>query len=305
MNFLNLIKYLSINNSIYYDCKFIELSKVKDKENIEKILISYKILDKNLKLNSLDLIKLYYFNRISIHNILYKYQKNIQLNNDLNKISYYYYLSLLIRDNIDIINYSYSIEYIKKINDKLIKDNNKYSKIIMSKIIIELIYNYKGLYQYIYNINEVEKIEKNNIEIIKDNINIFQELDIDWKEEDIKLKKIDEIYIEIIIALIKKFKIKNYEYIYDIINQLDLQSINFTKIMFDKIKDFLNNNENLINEYIISTKDDIYNINKINFYFIILKYLLKDSYFIYNIKLLFIARNFFIKLIKSNIKYYL
>ena len=57
-------------------------------------------------------------------------------------MSYYYYLSLLIRDNRDIINYSYSIEYIKKINDKFIKDDNsnKYSKIIMSKIILELIY---------------------------------------------------------------------------------------------------------------------------------------------------------------------
>ena len=297
MKFLELIKYLSIKKFIYHDYSFLELSNVKDKENIEKLLIT-----KNLEFNNIfDLIKFYYINRISIHNILYKNKKNIQLNNDLNQISCYYYLSLLIRDNIDIINYSYSIDYIKKVNDKYKKENKKYTKIIISKIILELIYNYKGLYQYLYNINEIEKIEQDNIKIIKDNINIFKELNINWKEEDIQLKKIDEIYIEIIIALIKQYKIKKYEYISDIIKQLDLESINITKIMFEKIKDFLNNNENLINEYIISTENDIYNNNKINFYYIILKYLLKHSYFIYEINFLFKTRYFFIKIIKSNI----
>ncbi len=55
-----------------------------------------------------------------------------------------FYLNLLINDNKAIVNYSYSIDLINEITNlqKKISDTI-YKKIIISKIIIDLIYNYK------------------------------------------------------------------------------------------------------------------------------------------------------------------
>ena len=78
---------------------------------------------------------------------------------------------------------------------------------------------------------DVEKIKNDNLKIIGDNINIFN-LN--------KLNNIDNIYIEIIISLIQKNKFDDYEYICNILNQLDLEDIDINGFMFDKIKQILN-----------------------------------------------------------------
>ena len=67
---------------------------------------------------------------------------------------------------------------------------------------------------------------------------------------------------------------------YNIINQLELENINITKIMFDELSQILNSNKSYINEYIILKEKDLYNEKKINFYFILLKYILKNSIYI-------------------------
>ena len=199
MNFLKLIKYLTQKKNFFDNNKLIELLELlqkKDIEKIQKIIINNKELEKVCQLNKLDIIKFYYFNKSSIHNLLYKFEKNIKLNYDeKDPLSYYFYLSLLIRDNLNIVNYSYSIEYISKINEKQKNNNGIYNKIMISKIILELIDNYKGLYEYRYNINEINEIENENIKIINENINVFYKLNIIYKYDDIKNKKIDEIYL--------------------------------------------------------------------------------------------------------------
>jgi len=287
MNFLKLIEYLSKKHNYFDNNKLIELLQINDDiEKNQKIIINNKELEKVCQLNKLDIIKFYYFNKSSIHNLLYKFEKNIKLNYDeKDPLSYYFYLSLLIRDNLNIVNYSYSIEYIRKINEKQKNNNGIYNKIMISKIILELIDNYKGLYEYIYNINEIKVIEKENIKIINENINVFNSLNNTFNYNDIKNKKIDEIYSEIIFGLIKNNKLDNF----DIIEQLNFESINLTNLMINSIIYFFNDNKNLdlINKYKISEKDieDI-SINKINFYFILLEYILKDSYLIYKIKFL-------------------
>ena len=209
-------------------------------------------------------------------------------------------MSLLIRENENVINYSYSIDFIKKINNKSKINEDKYYKIIISKIIIELIKNYKGLYEYEYNKEEIERIENENKKIINDNIHIFNELGIDWKFEDMELIKVDEIYANIIIALIIKSKFEEYQNIYSIIKQLNLESIDITNIIYDKINNILESNEIIKNKYLISKTEDLNDEKKINFYFILFKYILKNSYLIDKIKIILESKK---NIINSNIFY--
>ena len=121
------------------------------------------------------------------------------------------------------------------------------------------------------------------------------------KYEDLIEKKIDEIYSEIIITLIKKNKFEDYEYTYNIIQQLDLESIDITDSMFEEINNLLNNDEEIKNKYIISKVEDLFDDKKLNFYFILFKYILKDSYFIYIIEYLYkIKRNIILILNKNS-----
>ena len=53
--------------------------------------------------------------------------------------------------------------------------------------------------------------------------------------------------------------------------------------MIDDIFKILNNNENYINDYILINNEDFSNEKKINFYFILFKYILKNSIYIYQL----------------------
>ena len=116
MNFLKMIKILSSQYFIYQDIDLTTGAEIKDKNNVEKSLIKIENFENNYHKNKLDLVKFFYLNRLSIHDIIYKLEKIIRLNfkdEKEEKLSYYFYLSLLIRDNDDIINYSYPIKYIE------------------------------------------------------------------------------------------------------------------------------------------------------------------------------------------------
>jgi hypothetical protein len=80
--------------------------------------------------------------------------------------------------------------------------------------------------------------------------------------------------------------------------KLDLENISLTKEMMDELIKMLNNKE-YTNEYIISKEEDLSKENKINFYYIIFKYLIKDIYFIYQIPFLFKTMVFLKKLINK------
>ena len=290
--YLDLVKYISLYNPIFNNYKFLTLSQTKNKDIILNFFINIKKLEEYLKINNLQTIKILYFNIFSINSILYDYEKTITLNTNgkINNLSFYFYANLLIKNNPHIVNYLYSQEFIKELNEQG-KNNNKdlYKKIIISKIILELIDNYE---QYTdNNYDEIEKIKTENKNIINRN-NIFHNLNLN----------IDEIYGEIIISLIKDGKLEDYDYAYDIINQLDLQSIDITQCIFKKIKEeLLLNNNRYISKYLISKKEDLFNDKIINFYYILIKFILKDSIFIYQIDLLYKLRKYIIKLIKSEI----
>ena len=192
----------------------------------------------------------------------------------------------------------HSIDYIRNIyNDNINNNsNNKHKLIIISIIIIGLIGNYRSTKLYDEDQNEeLTEIDKKCNEIIY-NREIIKNIDIKFNDNFIK---IDKIYIDIIFDIIKSLiiegKIEDYNYAYNIINELELENIDITKTMFDEILKILNSNDykKNINEYIILEEKDFYDEKKINFYFILLKYILKNSIYIYHIPILLKTRKFF------------
>ena len=152
----------------------------------------------------------------------------------------------------------------------------------MSKIIIDLIYNYKRLDECTEeDKEELEKIKTDNNEIIKKNLNIFNNIGLNLNEKDINNNKIDKLYlIDIINVLITERNFENFE---NLIKDLELEKITIRKTMFEEIKKILNKNEDY---YKISNINHLFDEKKINFYYILLKYILKNSLYIYHITLL-------------------
>ena len=82
---------------------------------------------------------------------------------------------------------------------------------------------------------------------------------------------------------------------------MKLESIIITKTMFEEVKNFLDKEINGIkNKYLISKIEDLFDINKINFFYILLKYILKTFTFICQIKLCLELRKNLLRLCKSN-----
>ena len=208
----------------------------------------YKLLDNSdieniLKLKDGPITKFFYFNKKCVHKILYETNQNIRLDYDENNnnLSFYFYLLLLMDDTPEILNYIYDKKYIIKLNKEQEFNNEPFKKIITSKIIIQLANEFKYINDYHNDKNEdnIKKIINSNLKNIED---LIKELDIqiNWSKEEVCSKKIDELYIEIINALIIGKKFENYDYIYYVIKQLDLEKINLTKTMLDGLLKILN-----------------------------------------------------------------
>ena len=129
---------------------------------------------------------------------------NINYIEEKKTLAFYFYLDFLIKDN-PLLNYSYSFDFIKQINDLQKNNNNNiFEQIIISKIIIDLINNYRNL-ESKYK-NKLNEIENENRALINKNINILENKEkIRFKIDERALlsKKIDMIYIDILISLIK------------------------------------------------------------------------------------------------------
>ena len=273
---------------------------------INKLFFNFNEVDKILQIKEPKTIKFIYFNKLTIHKILYNEEEiiNIVINNkeSLYNLNIYFYLLLLLLDNKDIINYSFSIEFIRNINDYIIipNINEICKKLISAKIIIELINYYE---KEIKENEELNKIKKYNMDIITNNISVFKDdMDLEWKQEEFLSKNIEDIYIDIIEKiLLKKSKFEKYDYTYSIVNQLDLLNIDLIKKMFDKLKNILNNNKEYIQKYIIFKKEDLNDENKINYNYILLKYILKNPFYIYQIPFLIKTKQFLINLTNDDI----
>ena len=83
---------------------------------------------------------------------------------------------------------------------------------------------------------------------------------------------------------------------------MDLSNINITKNIFDKLINELDivKNKDINEKYIIKDIKDLTNEETINFYYILFKYILKSSYYIYQIPLILESRKAILKMINSS-----
>ena len=298
---------LSLKLNICYNFTLIQTEDINNP--ITKLLSDFNEIKKILTINNPNLLKFLYFNRNKIHKILYDLEEIIDLDGLKNSfyLYLYFYLSLLIEENPDVINYKYSINFIRNLNEEQIRENNKIiKKIILAKIIIVLISNYKQNENADEdedgdkNEEELNKIKKYNDDIIHNNKKVIKIFNLE--ENDILEKDIGKIYVQIVKYLIINKKLEDIEYAYNIIEQIGLESINLTKNMYIEISKILDKKESYLNEYIITKYEDIFNSKIITFYYVLLKYILKSKYYIYDIPFLLDARNNIKKLIRNNLQ---
>ena len=272
-------------------------------DSIIKLISNFKEIQLIQSMNYPDFFKFLYFNRIKIHYILYFDQAFITINEINNTIKNYFYLSLLLLENKYIVNYIYSIEFIKQINQLQTKEKKQKLKIlIMAKTMSDIISNYK-LNNDNNDEKELETIIKYNNKIIDENINILKEFNIEKK--DISNTKIDIIYVQIINYLIINKKLDESDYTIDLIKQVDSESIYLTKTILDNLIKILDINKDYLKEYIITKYEDLFNEKTITFYYVLLKYIIKSNFLVYHIPFLYKTRNNILRIINDNIlKFY-
>ena len=272
---------------------------------INSLITNFTEIKKISSFDDLNYIKFFYFNKKKIHSILYEEEEIVKIDNlnENTKLKEYFYLSLLISEDSCFINYIYPLDFIRKIKNYQIKNKSLLKKIIIGKIINDLINNYESSYFYdddnIKDKEELKKLKEDNNMIIENNIETFKTIDINLNKKNFNLYKIDEIYSKIIISLIKNYKFDDFKYIKNIVEQLELESIDITKKIYEEL--LIELNKNYIKEYMIRCKDDFYNNKKINFNFFFLKYILKDPFYIYNIPFFFETKKNLINLIKKEL----
>jgi hypothetical protein len=262
-------------------------------EDLEKLLEFYKE-------NNLNIPENIYFCMTNFHTILYNNEETIDIASynikiDLNNL---FFLDLLIMENLETLNYEYSFDFIKKIHDSN-KEAKSLRKVIISKIILELLKNYEGLDEYDESEDKekVDELRNENEKIIQDNIGDLKKLDSIFTDDYIKNEKLDELYINIIGKLITSKKFEDNDYISDIMIQLDMENIHLSNEMFEKLSKFLI--ESNLEEYAISKKEDLDNEKKINFYYILFKYVLKNPFFLYRNDFLIKTRKVIIELLRK------
>ena len=286
-------------------------SEIVEKEPISALISDFEEIKNILNKKECNL-KLLYFNKKNIHAILYKSDRVININElKISELSDYFYLISLIEDDNDIVNYEYDFNFIKNIYDKqLVNEKNNKLKIILSIIILKLISNYKGTnyYDEAEDYTKIAEISKKIRTIINDCDMEDFDLDLEGIDEgNINKKvKIYKIYSDIINKIILSDKIDNNEYVNNILikelNLLDFQKIYITKNILEELTKTLNENNDKIKKYIIK---DLKNFSKnsiINFYFILFKYILKNTIYLYKIPLLLESRKNFLNIIKTNLK---
>ena len=148
---------------------------------------------------------------------------------------------------------------------------------MMSKLINDLI-NYYKLTEYYDEFEDSEELNEfqNNIsKIIEENITIFKILELDLTKVDILEKKINILYKEIILSLIK---LKFNDNTIDIFNQLDLENIILNKPIVDELWETLIS-QNFKDYFNINNFNDLFNSQRINFFYIIFKYIFKSDFY--------------------------
>ena len=114
-----------------------------------------------------------------------------------------------------------------------------------------------------------------NIKIITDNLGIFnKDFNLNYDIKSFLNKKLDYIYMEIIVSLIKENKFENKDYYEDIFKQLNLESIDITQTILDGLSKELDIVKNkFLKDYNINA-GRLENEKVMNFYYILSYYFL-------------------------------
>ena len=277
-----------------------------NEDPLSKLVINDTELEIYRKLNSNNLYKNLYLNVKNITKILYDSNKNIEIERQCynnQSLSQYFYLIMLINKDKYTINFSYSFDFIREMNNNNKSYNKQLGKIIRSKIILELIKNYKEFDtdEEIAD-KEIEMIQNENKSIIENNLTIFNDIGLNYNLIQIEEKEIDDLYVDIIYSIISNKSIedyKDYKYILDLFEQMNLSQIDISKKIYEKLLNTSFFNSNHINQFSISSLKDLSDDKKIYFNYILINYILKDSIYIYQIPFLIKFRKFVLDNIKS------
>ena len=285
---LELYHFLCLNEPIIINNKK-NLSLIDNIEEVEEIYKKYPYESKQL----------FYLSKKKIHSLFYDNDYVFEFNkNDLKQVfqdkinlTELFFFQLLLSDESEIINYTYDCDYIQEINNNIfnplvnLQNENSLQNFVGAKIILDLINNY--LANDGKENQELKEIKEKNNEMIKV-ILIKNEIlkELNYSFEDIIERPLDEIYSDIIVLLIKNNHLSNFDYSNKIIEELNLDSILITEVMFDRILQSLDEKNEYMKNYVINEHEDIIE-EKINFYYILIKYILKNMTYIYNIPFLY------------------
>ena len=265
------------------------------------LLNNYEELNQILESSEKNIIEFLYLNRFKIFKIIYEKDEAISIKIDyMSKFSDFYYLYYLIIEEREITNFKYDFVLIKQCYNLQITAKDNIQKIILSKIIIALINNYE---------DEKEENQKDCLEIkkvceknINENKNCLSKykFDLDLDYLDNPYVEITEIYSDIIKYLIVNNKLYESEETIDLFNALEIKNLRLNKEIFNTLKEVLI--EKNLKKYEINNYADLFEENKITFYFILFKYILKDSAYIFHIPFLNEQRKNIIGIIKNNLQ---
>ena len=258
---------------------------------------------------------------ILLLNFLYKYSKiineiadekqelikinDIFFDNDDGIIIKTFYLELLVNSDEMMIWYVHDftlIESLMKILHKFNEENLIYKTNILARLIYNIIKAHENSETFINeNQSSIDNYNNNLIDYLSDTIvEIKKELKFEYDIDKLLETNIQKIYCsffdEIFILMLNNDKKTE-----NILIQMELEDMNFTRILSENILDKLNNEESL-NKIELNEVEDIINETKINFLFFVIKYFIKDASYYTHIKFLENQRKNLIKILKNKEK---
>ena len=277
-----------------------EKEKIKIIDPVQESIENYANIKSILESKGINIFEYLYLNKERIHIILYNEDENITINSEMmKKFSDYYYLYFLIRAE-ELLNYKYEYGFLSELKEKVNIQKSPIKKIIFSKILLCLIKNYNEIYgdEFGDKCEEMEEDCKNWINSEKYSLKKYNiNLDLDKLADD--GVEIDDIYINILISLIKNNKLNDSQDTLNILSELEIKDLRLNKKIYNGLKPIFNEND--LKKYLISSYSDLINNEIITFYRMLFVYILKSSDYIFNIQFFIDLRTKIIGLVKTNI----
>ena len=185
-----------------------------------------------------------YFNRARIEKILLDESEIVQVNNEdinFNGLKSLFYFSLAINHKKYVINYSYDLNFINDLYLKIKDEKGKLTKLFLYIIYYIIFENFKGISDLDDTLTSEENDQRTEeIEnLITEQLEILKTFNLNVSFDDDDIPDIEEIYIKIIISLIKDKKFDKFEYVSDIMQQLDTENIELTQKMLEELKKYI------------------------------------------------------------------